>query len=136
MKIKLTTNTPRNYVNTPKSLEDWNSKDFLIYFTKQYGNLTGRTFRIPPQGWGGLMSRIKGFKEKLNLDNNTYKTFIDNVFTTFFKQEEYIPTFGAIVSEKVFYVVNNLKISITTTNDEFLQLRDQLYSSDLFQKLT
>jgi len=135
MIIKITKDTPKQFSKNVKSLQNWNSKDFLIYFSQQYGDLTGHTFYIPSQGWGPLMARIKGFKEKLKLSNEDYKLFIDNVFKVFFTQKDYVPTFGAITSEKVFFVVKNLKIEVSCTNEDFESLKKELYSSDIFKKL-
>lgn len=126
-------NTPRYYCK--KEIEKWSNKDHLIYFFKNYEKLTLHPFHIPKEAWVGMMSRMKGFRTKLNLDNEKYKEFVDNVFTVFFTQDNYVPTFGAIVSEKVFYVTNKLIKNRSCSNNEFEQLRRQLYSSDLFKRL-
>jgi len=118
-----------------KEIDKWSNKDHLIYFSNQYEHLTTHPFYIPKEAWVGMMSRMKGFRTKLNLDNEKYKEYVDNVFNVFFTQDNYIPTFGAIVSEKVFYVTNKLLKNRNCSNSEFEQLRNQLYSSDLFRRL-
>ncbi len=118
-----------------KEINDWSNKDHLIYFSNRYKDLTTHSFDIPIDAWVGMMSRMKGFRSKLHLDNIRYKTFIDNVFNVFFTQANYVPTFGAITSEKVYYVTNKLLKNRSCSNTEFEQLRNQLYSSDLFKKL-
>ena len=121
-----------------KLLDKWSNRDFLFYFSLHYNNLTESPYKIPKEAWVGMLSRIKGFRQKLNLDNEQYKKYIDDVFSKFFIKDDYIPNFGSIVSEKVFYVVEKLnKLNIDAcTNDEFTRLRNQLYSNnELFKKL-
>ena len=121
-----------------KPFDKWSNRDFLFYFSLQYHNLTESPYKIPGEAWIGMLSRIKGFRQKLNLDNEQYKKFIDDVFDKFFIKDNYVPSFGSIVSEKVFYTIkkiNSLNIE-SCTNNEFTKLRDQLYSNnDLFKKL-
>ena len=115
-----------------KPLQTWTNKDFLLYFSLKYKQLTNKNFFIPPQGWIGFLSRIKGFRTKLNLDNYSYKNFIDNIFSYFFNQPDYIPSFGAIVSEKVYNCVELLKKKkkeVSCSNEEFEELKNQLYSN-------
>jgi len=118
-----------------KNILDWSNRDLLLYFANRYKDSTGHSFNIPKQAWQGLMSRIKGFKIKMKLNNEEYKYFIDKVFDKFFIQDKYVPTFGAIVSEKVYYITNKLVKNSSCSNLEFEKLRNQLYSSELFKKL-
>lgn len=117
-----------------KDIDKWTNKDLLIYFSARYEALTSRPFSIPKEAWGGMLSRIKGFRSKLNLSVSQYRDFIDAVFDKFFTQDNYVPTFGAIVSEKVFHVTAKLRHRAVCTNTEFEHLRDQLYSSDIFKR--
>jgi hypothetical protein len=116
-------------------IDKWSNMDHLKYFSIRYKTLTSHSFPIPKEAWIGLLSRMKGFRIKLKLDNKDYKVFIDNVFDIFFTQDNYVPTFGAITSEKVYYVTKKLLKNRFCSNSEFEQLRNQLYSSDLFKKL-
>lgn len=118
-----------------KDIEKWSNRDHLIYFSNKYEEFTQHPFSIPRDAWIGLLARIKGFRTKLKVDNQNYKAFIDKVFDVFFTQDQYVPTFGTIVSEKVYYTVNKLIKNKTCSNSDFEQLKNQLYSSDLFKKL-
>ena len=115
-----------------KPLQTWTNRDFLLYFSHKYSQLTGKNFSIPSQGWIGFLSRIKGFRSKLNLDNYSYKKFIDDTFSYFFIQRDYVPSFGAIVSEKVYSCTEFLKKKKSESrcsNEEFEELKKQLYSN-------
>lgn len=131
MLIKVSTHHQYN----SKPLESWSNRDFLIYFADRYSNYTSKSFKIQGKAWIGMTSRIKGFRLKMNLNNSNYKRFIDNVFNNFFTQDNYIPNFGSIVSEKVFYSVQKLLKNSNCTNDEFEKLREEIYSSELFKQL-
>uniref|UniRef100_A0A7C3WV10 Uncharacterized protein n=1 Tax=Dictyoglomus turgidum TaxID=513050 RepID=A0A7C3WV10_9BACT len=131
MKIKLT--------NT-KDIDKWSNRDILIYFLVKYKEFVSKEFSVPEDAWVGMMSRIKGFREKMNLTSLQYKEFIDDVFSIFFTQKDYVPSFGAIVSEKVYYNIKFLKTSKLTscksfTNDDFEKLKQELYSKEIFRKL-
>jgi len=96
--------------------------------------LTKRELEIPSVAWQSMLGRIKGFRSKLHLSNIAYKYFIDDVFDKFFTNNGYIPTFGAIVSEKVYNIVK--KKSIYNFED-IEKLRDDLYKNNLlFSKIT
>jgi len=114
-----------------KDIATWSNKDFLIYFSNRLKELTGSSLDIPPVAWAGFLSRIKGFRKKLNLDNFKYKKFIDSVFVIFFNTDGYTPAFGAIVSERVFYVVNGAKNTTPTQQVDWKKLRDELYKNNL-----
>ena len=132
---------PKQYISLEKvkPLEKWSNRDFLLYFSSRYREL-GHPFLIPKEAWVGLMSRMKGFRTKLTLDNETYKKLIDDVFDKFFTKNGYIPNFGSIVSEKVYHVVQRLnkqKIQSKFSDTEFERLRNELYSNnELFKRLT
>jgi len=118
----------------------WSNRDFLMYFSSQLKQLKGQGLDIPPAAWQGFLSRIVGFRSKLKLNNVQYKDFIDNVFEYFTSNPDYVPVFGVIVSEKVYYTLAKLKLvaknNPSVNNAEFLVLRDQLYSNImLFKKL-
>lgn len=122
-----------------KSLDNWSNKDFLIYFSNRLRDLNGQGLDIPPVAWQGFLSRIVGFRNKLKLNNQNYKEYIDKVFDYFTSNPSYTPVFGIIVSEKVFYTVSKYKHlhqNNIVTNEEFIKLRDQLYSNImLFRKV-
>jgi hypothetical protein len=118
-----------------KQIDLWSNKDLLIYFANNYKELSGNSFPIPKEAWVGMLSRMKGFKIKMELSNEGYRNFIDNVFHKFFTQDGYIPSFGAIVSEKVFFITKKLIKNVSYSNNEFETLRNQLYNSDLFKKI-
>lgn len=118
-----------------EDINTWSDKDLLIYFLKRYKVLTKHGFFMPKESWKVMIFRIKEFKIKMGLENKLYKKFIDNVFDIFFTQENYIPTFGSIVSKKVYYITEKLLRNRHCSNAEFEQLKNQLYSSDLFKKL-
>ena len=120
-----------------KPLEKWSNRDFLFYFSNKMQAFCGKGIAIPPVAWQGMMGRMKGFRTKLVLDNLSYKRFIDAVFGEFFTQDGYIPHFGAIVSERVFYTVQKLShASVSSVPTDWEQLRAELYSNNLlFQKL-
>lgn len=92
---------------TQKDIEKWSSRDFLLYFSRLMDKHYAQPLSIPSVAWRGFMARVKGFKEKLNLSNIEYKTFIDTVFDDFFKQDNYTPSFGTIVSEKVYGIMKS-----------------------------
>jgi hypothetical protein len=123
--------------SSKKEVDKFTSRDLLLYFSAKYGEYTGIEFKIPRDGWVGMMYRIKTFQDKLKLTYPQYMEFIDNIFELFFTQENYVPNFGSIVSEKVFFIVKKLVKSkqSSCSNMEFEQLKQQLYSSDLFKKL-
>lgn len=114
-----------------KDIATWSNKDFLIYFSGLLKDLSGRPLDIPPVAWVGFMSRMKGFREKLKLDNLRYKEFIDNVFSVFFNMDGYTPAFGAIVSERVFYVVNKAMATSPSQSVDWEKLRNDLYKNNL-----
>jgi hypothetical protein len=119
-----------------KPVEQWSNKDFLLYFSQRYRLLTGQSFKIPSEAWVGMMHRIKSIKIKLKLNNKDYKEFIDKVFDNFFSRINYAPNFGSIVSEKVFFITTKMKKDINYSNNEFIRLRDELYTnSELFKNL-
>ena len=119
-----------------KSIEKWSSRDFLIYYSNKLKDLTGRYLEIPSDAWMGFMSRIKGFKKKLKLTNIEYKHFIDQVFSNFFVKNKYEPTFGCIVSERVFDIVNKERNSNEYSNEDFEQIKAELYKdhSEFFKQ--
>ncbi len=135
MRLKVLSQPKSYFIKTSKPIDDWSNRDFLIYFSHLYTYHTSFNFRIPKEAWAGMLSRIKGFRLKMNLSNAEYKEFIDNVFNIFFTQDNYVPTFGAIVSEKVFYTTLKLLKNLNYSNDKFMQLKKELYSNDLFKKL-
>lgn len=119
-----------------KPLENWSNRDFLLHFSHRYKTLTGQSYKIPKEAWVGMLSRMKGMRTKLKLDNTEYKNFIDKVFDKFFTKANYVPNFGSIVSEKVFYITKKLIRDSSFSNAEFVRLREQLYNNnELFKKL-
>jgi hypothetical protein len=125
-------------IKSLKTVENWSNRDLLIYFLRKYEEFTTKRFEFPPDAWPGLLARIKGFREKLDLTPQQYKEFIDNIFHIFFTQEEYVPTFGTVVSEKVFYTIKKLleeKKNSVITNDDFQKLKEELYTSTLFKEV-
>lgn len=120
-----------------KEISKWTSKDFLIYFSTKYKESTHQGFNIPNEAWVPMMSRIKNFKSKLKLSNEDYKKFLDTVFSKFFKQRGFVPSFGAIISEKVYYLaskVDAVKEQITCSDYEFQKLQKELYSNNMLFK--
>lgn len=105
----------------------WSNKDFVLYFSSKLKEKTGQGLFIPNEGWYAFISRVKGFRLKMALNELQYKGFIDKVIDVFFAQSGYVPTFGSIVSEKVYYIVKTMEKPVKEyTNDEFIQLRDKL----------
>lgn len=98
-----------------KPLEKWSNRDFLFYYSNRQKFLTKRDFVIPPRAWAAFQGRMKGFRAKLNLSNEAYKEFIDKVFSELFIGKQYVPSFGAIVSEKVFFVISRISETGTAT---------------------
>ena len=98
-----------------KPLETWSNRDFLFYYSNRQKFLTKRDFVIPPRAWPAFQGRMKGFRAKLNLSNEAYKEFIDKVFSELFIGKQYVPSFGAIVSEKVYYVISRTTSGGTTS---------------------
>jgi hypothetical protein len=120
----------------PKPLEKWSSRDFIIYYSNSLKKLTGENLKVPPEAWVGFGARIKGFQRKLNLTNIEYKNFIDEVFSSFYVKNKYQPSFGSIVSEKIYYLVNKNRDSNEFSNTDFENLRKELYKdSTLFKNL-
>lgn len=121
-----------------KPLENWSNKDFLLYFSQKLKALTGQGLEIPPAAWQGFLSRMVGFRNKLKLSNQVYYQFIDKVFEYFTSNPDYIPTFGIIVSEKVYFTVSRYTKQAQVpvlSNQDFLEFRNQLYSNImLFRK--
>jgi hypothetical protein len=121
---------------TLKPLEKWSSRDFIIYYSNSLKNLTGKNLIVPPEAWIGFGARIKGFQRKLNLTNIEYKNFIDKVFSSFYVKNKYQPSFGSIVSEKIYYIVNKNRDSNEFSNTDFENLRKELYKDNtLFKNL-
>lgn len=124
-------------VSEAKPLEQWSNVDFLKYFSdrlKVFNNNRGLT--IPPTAWGAFVGRIKGFRLKLQLSAVAYKYFIDTVFDDFFTQDGYIPTFGTIVSEKVYHaLVSSQNHTTVYDNAYFVRLKQKLkLNNNLYQK--
>lgn len=127
-----------------KPIEKWSNRDFVIYFSNRLFVLTKKSLDIPPPAWIGFCGRIKSFRLKRNLSSEDYKKFIDNVFDIFFSVDKYIPSFGAIVSDKVFVVVQKMLLHPKKAkiqhqdmynNASFIALRNQLYGdSTLFKQ--
>ena len=123
-------------VSKPKEIKDWSNKDFVIYFSKKIEETTGNRMKIEPVAWAAYSGRIKGFRTKFHISNEQYKDFIDKVFSKFFSQNGYTPSFGAIVSEKVYYISNKRFMTNTNVSTDFEELRNQLYSiNSLFSKI-
>lgn len=119
-----------------KSLDQWNTRDFIKYYSIKLEKLTGKRLLVPPEAWVGFGARIKGFKEKLNLTNIEYRNFIDKVFSKFFIGAGYEPSFGCIVSEKVYYLAHKLRESDQFSNEDFEVLKQELYKdTSLFNKI-
>ncbi len=111
-----------------KPVQQWSNKDFILYFSKKLKDRTGAGISVPSEAWVSFIGRIKGFRSKMHLNEVQYKEFVDKVTDVFFTQPGYTPAFGAIVSEKVFYVVKNIKNPVGRfTNDDFVKLRDTLF---------
>lgn len=114
-----------------KRVEEWSNKDFLLYFSNKLETSTGRKLAIEGPAWAGFLSRIKGFRSKLRLGNVQYKEFIDAMFTAF-KDREYTPVFGAIVSERVYFVVSRMQKKTSQQYSDFEALQKELYSNRLW----
>ncbi len=115
-----------------KPLEEWNNKDFLIYFSKcleNVGCIGG--LKIPPIAWVGYLSKMKGLRSKLNINNQDYKCFIDTLFSSKFRKNNFIPSFGCIASEKFF---NLYKKSPELSAEYFEARREELYKNNEFFK--
>jgi hypothetical protein len=127
----------RKTIGSSKSLDTWNNRDFLIYFSDKLKESSGSGLRLEAAvEWLGFISRIKGFRVKLNLNNVQYKDFIDKVFLHFFSQDKYTPTFGAIVSERVFNISKKYFSSSRPLYSDFEKVREELYGNNLlFKKL-
>lgn len=125
-------------VKPEKPLNEWTNKDFLFYFSKKMDEKYSAPLNIPTPAWGAFLGRIKGFRLKLKIDNERYKKFIDGIFSDFFSQDGYQPAFGAIVSEKVYYIVNKIQTTKSDSagkNVDWEKLRNELYSNNLlFQR--
>jgi hypothetical protein len=119
-----------------KPIDKWSSRDFVIYFFNRLSESTGSRLKIEGPAWGGFSSRIKGFRTKLVIPNKKYKDFIDTIFSEL-SCDKFVPVFGAIVSERVYFVIQKLNSSFASVdNSGFKELRNQLYSNNtLFKKL-
>jgi hypothetical protein len=113
-----------------KPLEQWTNKDFLFYFSNKLASQTGKGLRIEGPAWIGFLSRIKGFRNKLHLSNQAYKDFIDKVFGDFFARDGYVPAFGAIVSERVYFIVTKYSGETHLQYSDFEQVRRELYGNN------
>lgn len=121
-----------------KEVQQWSNVDFLKYFSerlKPFNEQKGLT--IPPKAWGAFVGRIKGFRAALKVSPQMYKRFIDIVFDDFFVQDGYIPTFGTIVSEKVYNILMTSSThGMVYDNTYYLQLKQKLkINNNLYQKL-
>lgn len=121
------------FVVISKPLEKWSNKDFLMYYSNKFKEITGRELTIPPMAWQGFISRMKGFRKKLGISNQDYKSFIDRVFTELFIGRQYVPAFGSIVSERVFNLLKKRFLK-ECTNDDFIKLRDKLFRDNMLFK--
>jgi len=116
-----------------KPIDKWNSKDLLLHFARRWKHLRGIEFLIPDQAWSAFMSRIKTFQRSENLDSKQYREFIDRVFDELFSQEGFAPSFGCIVSQRVYWTLNQ-KGKVPET--DFNRMKQALYDeSSLFSKL-
>jgi hypothetical protein len=121
--------TKISFVKNPTTSKDMpkTNKEFVIYFSNKLKEKTGYGLVIPSDAWYPFISRVKGFRTKMKLDEQQYKAFVDKVIEVFFAQPGYVPTFGSIVSEKVFYVVKTMNKPATEFTDaDFRKLRDKL----------
>ena len=84
-------------------IDDWNARNFVIYYMEKYKEHTNDPDRIFSKDvwlmWG---LHIKRFMKKLRLTNAEYKDYIDFLFSPKFKNTGIIG-FMAIVSEKLYY---------------------------------
>jgi hypothetical protein len=124
-------------IGSSKPVDQWNNKDFLLYFSDKLKQSSGQGLRLEASvEWLGFISRIKGFRNKLNLNNVQYKDFVDKVFLHFFSQNKYTPTFGAIVSERVYNIITKYFSSSRSLYSDFDTVREELYGNNLlFKKL-
>ena len=124
-------------VGSSKPLDTWNNRDFLMYFSDKLKESSGNGLRLEASvEWLGFISRIKGFRSKLHLNNVQYKDFIDKVFLHFFSQDRYTPTFGAIVSERVYNIIKKYFSSSRPLYSDFEKVKEELYGNNLlFKKL-
>ena len=120
-----------------KPIEKWSNKDFLSYFSNRLYMLDKKGMDIPPNGWRYYMSFIKGFRDKLNISNVQYKAFIDKLFETVFKYENFNPNFGCMISEKLFNMFNiKAHNRESFTEDDFKALqKEQMVSLQRFPGL-
>lgn len=117
-----------------KSLDEWNSKDILLYFAHRWKERTGRVFQIPNEAWPGFMSRISSFKRKTGMSGSEYKQFIDSVVDDLFSEPKFVPNFGCIVSEKVLWVVRE-GAKLETTEEDFLRLKRELHANNALYQI-
>jgi len=117
-----------------KAINDWSNKDFLLYFSNLLKIARGKGLEIPPDAWPGFLGRMKGFRKKVILTNVQYKEFIDLLFSSALTQMGFFPNFGAIVSERVYYLTEKLRKKTMSALYDFEKLRSQLYSNKEFFK--
>jgi|GEM_PF-3509683 hypothetical protein len=124
-----------------KAVSAWSNKDFVIYFATKLDKEFSSKFSIPAPAWQGFMSRMKGFRVRSHLESpEAYKEFVDKVFAVFFTKKDYIPSFGAVCSLKVYNVIKSIKSTSTSSgryeysNEDFEKLKRAIYGdTSLFE---
>ena len=102
--------TLRMTASGSKSVQTWTTFDILNYYSAKLLFQYGFELRVPNQAArAAFLGRVKTFQHKLHLSNQQYKDFIDDVFKLLFTNRRFTPSFGAIISERVYHLVSALR---------------------------
>lgn len=127
--------TGKRTLGSSKEIEKWSNKDLLTYFSQHLQESTGYGLRLESDvEYSAFIGRIKGFRNKLNLNTVQYRDFIDKVFANFFSRERYAPAFGSIVSERVYNIVKKYCSSSPPMYSDFEKIKAELYTNNLLFK--
>lgn len=131
MKIVVTNNPAPN-----KPIEQWSNKQILLYYSNRMYERYGQELKIPNVAWAAFVGRVKGFREKLGLSSVQYKQFIDDIFDSgIFKSRTFCPSFGCIVSIRVYRMVNDYKENQGNMSQEYWEnLATSLESNNMLFK--